>query len=63
MSNDKAREVLEAEILRLVEALVFAHSSGFEWPVDPLPSGSIAHDLFIRRWNDPERIAAKAGGQ
>lgn len=50
---------LRAEILRLVDALEYAHSDGFEWPVDPLPFGSIAHNLFIERGNDPERIAAK----
>lgn len=51
---------LEAETLRLVDALHYAHSAGFQWPVDPLPFGSIAHDLFIRRGNDPERIAERA---
>jgi hypothetical protein len=51
---------LRAEILRLVDALEYAHSEGFEWPVDPLPFGSIAHNLFIERGNDPERIAARA---
>lgn len=54
---------LEDEILRLVDALGYAHASGFEWPDDPLPFGSIAHDLFIYRGNDPERIAARAALQ
>jgi hypothetical protein len=58
--RDKLIERLQAEVLRLVDALAFAHSEGFEWPVDPLPFGSIAHDLFIKRGNDPERIARKA---
>lgn len=47
----------DAEILRLVDALVFAHDAGIEWPIDPLPFGSIAHNLFIERGNDPDRIA------
>lgn len=55
---DEARK-RDEEILRLVDALAFAHAEGFEWPVDPLPFGSLAHDLFIWRGNDPERIAAK----
>jgi hypothetical protein len=42
--------------LRLVDALVYAHDAGVEWPIDPLPFGSIAHNLFIERGNDPERI-------
>ena len=36
---------LEAEILRLTDALDFAHSEGFEWPTDPLPVGCIARCL------------------
>lgn len=55
--NERA---LKAEILRLVDALTYAHSEGFEWPVDPLPFGSIAHNLFIERGNDPERIEARS---
>jgi hypothetical protein len=51
-------EDANAEILRLVDALVYAHEMGVEWPSDPLPFGSIAHNLFIERGNDPERIAA-----
>jgi hypothetical protein len=61
-ADPSTAEKLEAEILRLVDALVFAHDAGFEWPVDPLPFGSIAHNLFIERGNDPERIAAKIDG-
>jgi hypothetical protein len=48
----------DAEILRLVDALVIAHYAGVQWPSDPLPFGSLAHNLFIERGNDPERIAA-----
>jgi hypothetical protein len=46
---------LEAEILRLTDALAFAHSEGFEWPADPLPINSIAWRLRIQRGN--ERIS------
>ncbi len=53
------RVALRAEVLRLVDALEYAHSEGFQWPVDPLPFGSLAHDLFIERGNGPKRIAAR----
>lgn len=52
-------EALRAEVLRLVDALVYAHDAGFQWPDDPLPSGSVAHNLFIERGNDPEHIAVR----
>jgi hypothetical protein len=57
-TDDRIKK-LQGEILRLVDALVYAHDAGFEWPVDPLPFGSIAHNLFIERGNDPERIATR----
>jgi hypothetical protein len=57
-TDDRIKE-LRGEILRLVDALVYAHDAGVEWPIDPLPFGSIAHNLFIERGNDPERIEAR----
>jgi hypothetical protein len=39
-------EVLVAEILRLTEAVAFAHGEGCEWPDDPLPLGCIARRLM-----------------
>jgi len=52
LSQPKSREAeLEAEILRVTDALVYAHDNGFEWPVDPLPVGSIAWQLRIERGN------------
>jgi hypothetical protein len=38
-------EVLVAEVLRLTEALAFAHGEGCEWPDDPLPLDCIARRL------------------
>lgn len=39
---------LEAEILRLTEAVAFAHGEGCDWPCDPLPLGCIARELLDR---------------
>lgn len=40
--------VLEKEVLRLTEAVAFAHNEGCEWPVDPLPPGCVAQELRER---------------